>query len=100
MRTHSFSCGDSGDTGDKPVFAPSGRIPTAEKASGDTGSKLTRHEAGRSCLSALSPGASPRVGHTETLYLLGCPHCPQLSPQEIDEAAATAQHGAEEDDSR
>jgi hypothetical protein len=62
MRTYSFSSGDIGENGDKPVFAVSSSAPTTEKASGNTGDKSARREAGGFYKSALSPLPSARLG--------------------------------------
>jgi hypothetical protein len=69
MRTSSFSSGDSGDTGDNSVFTASRRVPTTKSASGNTGDKFTRREAGF-CLAALSPVSNARVGtHGDPVFI-------------------------------
>jgi hypothetical protein len=81
MRTCIFSGGDSGDTGDTAVFTAPRLVPTSETTSGNIGDKEVRREADCFYRSHRPHFQVREWGHAGTLDLLGCPHCPQLSPQ-------------------
>jgi len=81
VRANSFSSGDGGESGDKPVFELSGRVPTTEKAAENTGDKSARHKAG-GYTSPWSPVPGTRVGTCGNPVSVGHPHYPQSSPQQ------------------